>query len=147
MKVGAVTSVTPSVCEVPESDAAVSAGVPPLGAVVSSVMVSAAVVELLPKASLSSPRAACCHRLEVAGVTVRLTLPAVMSAADGVGHRMGQRRAAEQQLHGVAGHPVEPSATVRSVPSLGDIVALRGPGIRCRRQTGVPPVGAVVFSV
>ena len=82
VKVGAVTSVMPSVCDVPESDAAVRTGVPPLGAVVSSVMVSAAVVELLPKESLncaeicllpSAPRSP--------AVTVRLTLPAVMSAA------------------------------------------------------------------
>ena len=37
VKLGAVTSVMPSVCDVPESDAAARTGVPPLGAVVFSV--------------------------------------------------------------------------------------------------------------
>ena len=37
VKLGAVTSVMSSVCDVPESDAAVKTGVPPVGAVVFSV--------------------------------------------------------------------------------------------------------------
>ena len=51
VKLGAVTSVTPSVCEVPESEAAASTGAPPLGAVVSRVKFSEA-VPVLPKLSV-----------------------------------------------------------------------------------------------
>ncbi|MEO8834552.1 MAG: hypothetical protein ABI407_20270, partial [Bradyrhizobium sp.] len=53
VKLGAVTLVRLSVLDIPESDAAVRSGAPPAGAVVSSVMTSAAVVELLPATSLN----------------------------------------------------------------------------------------------
>ena len=75
------------------------------GAVVSSVITSAAVVEVLPATSLncavidlvpSAPRSP--------AVTLRLTLPAVMSAAVMVWVTgWAKRRTAQQQLHGVAG--------------------------------------------
>ena len=79
---GVVTLVMLSVFEEPESVAAVMSGADGGAAVVSSVMVSAAVVEVLPAASLncaeialppSAPRSP--------AVTARLTLPAVTSAA------------------------------------------------------------------
>ena len=51
VKLGAVTSVMLSVLEIPESDAATKFGVPPVGAVVSSVKLSEA-VPVLPKLSV-----------------------------------------------------------------------------------------------
>ena len=108
------------------------------GAVVSSVITSAAVVELLPATSLncavidfepSAPRSP--------AVTVRLTLPAVMSAAVMVWrHRMRQRRSAQQQLHGVARRNgrIERNRKARR-RHIGDAVGMRRAGVRCRRES------------
>ena len=82
VKLGAVTSVILSVLEVPESEAAIRSGVPPVGAVVSSVMFTADVVEVLPAASPnwaeidlepSEPRSP--------EMTVSVTLPVLISLA------------------------------------------------------------------
>ena len=120
------------------------------GAVVSSVITSAAVVEVLPATSLncavidlvpSAPRSP--------AVTVRLTLPAVMSVAVMVW--VTGWASAEPPSSNCTVSPattVEPSATVKVgavtsvMSSLCDV-----PESDAAVSTGVPPVGAVVFSV
>ena len=123
---------------------------PPVGAVVSRVIVSAAVVELLPNASLncaeicllpSAPRSP--------AVTVRLTLPAVMSAAVMV--CVTGCASADPPSSNCTVSPattVEPSATVK----LGAVTSVMSsvcdvPEFDAAARAGVPPVGAVVFSV
>ena len=108
------------------------------GAVVSSVITSAAVVEVLPATSLncakiclvpSAPRSP--------AVTVRLTLPAGdLGGGNGVGHRMGQR--AEPPSSNCT---VSPAATVglSAMAKLGDVTSVMPsvcdvPGIRGRRE-------------
>ena len=108
------------------------------GAVVSSVITSAAVVEVLPATSLncavidlvpSAPRSpAVTSQADAAGGDV--------GCGDGVGHRMGQRRTAQQQLHGVARRHrrIERDGKTRR-RHVGDAVGMRGAGIRRRRES------------
>ena len=120
------------------------------GAVVSSVITSAAVVEVLPATSLncaeiclvpSAPRSP--------AVTVRLTLPAVISAAVMVW--VTGWASAEPPSSNCTVSPattVEPSATVKLgavtsvMPSVCEV-----PESDAVARTGVPPLGAVVLSV
>src|ERR1700680_3040002 len=122
-----------------------------VGAVVSSVTLSAAVVELLPARSLncaeiallpSRPRSpAATARLPPAepGVAARTRQADAarrhLGRGDGVGHRMRQRRAAEQQLDRIAGlvRGAERHGEARR-RHIGEVVAVRDAGVRCRRQ-------------
>ena len=53
VNVGLVTLVRLSLCELPEFDATVRAGVPPVGVIVSTVAVTAVVVVVLPAVSVA----------------------------------------------------------------------------------------------
>ena len=107
-------------------------------------------VELLPATSLNCavidlvPSAA-----EVAGGYAQADAAGGdVRRGNGVGHRMGQRRTAQQQLHGIAGRHrrIERDGKTRR-RHVGDAVGMRGAGIRCRRENRRAAVGAVVSRV
>src|SRR6202011_2144817 len=150
VKLGAVTLVMSSLCEMPESDAAARTGVPPLGATVSSVTISAAVVELLPKPSLNCPEIALLPSAPRSpATTARLTLPAVTSAAVMVW--LTGCASAEPPSNSWTVSPASsaaPSATV----NVGAVTLVMSslcemPESDAAARTGVPPLGATVSSV
>ena len=121
------------------------------GAVVSSVMASAAVVELLPKAVAELRR----DRLAAVGPEVAGRHRQADAAGrhlgrrDGVRHRMRQRLPLPSTAAPYRRPPPSaPSATVK----LGAVTSVRLsvlelPLSEPATRSGVPPVGAVVFSV
>ena len=120
------------------------------GAVVSSVTLSAPVVELLPRPSLN--RAEICLTPSAPRsptVTARLTLPAVTSAAVTVcvtGCASGEPPSNSSTVSPAT--TVAPSATVKLGAVTEVILSLfEVPLSEAATRSGVPPVGAVVLSV
>ena len=134
----------------PESEPAIRSGVPPVGAVVSRVIASAEVVELLPAVSLkwaeicllpSAPRSP--------AVTVRLTLPAMMSAALIVcvtGCAKDTLPSSSSTMSPAATVPLSATVNVGLVMSVM-LSRLDAPESDAAIRSGVLPVGAVASIV
>ena len=108
------------------------------GAVVSRVKLNAAVVELLPAdiAELRRDRLGAVGAEVAGGYAQADAAGGDVRRGDGVGHRMRQRRTAQQQLHGVAGRHrrIERDGKTRR-RHVGDAVGMRRAGIRRRRES------------